>query len=121
MIVIFDLVLQLQSSPWYHGSITRSKAEDILNEGGNEGSFIVRAGLDEGEFYISVIAPEGGPRIRHMAVNRRASSFVAVCGPFADAMAFTTFHELVEYLQSTPTHYDGIASDLLLKDYVEKK
>ena len=91
-----------------------------MNEGGNEGLFIVRAGLDEGEFYISVIAPEGGPKICHIAVNRLGNDFVAVCGPSGDAIAFSTFHELVEYLRSTPTHYEGIPSDLLLKNYVEK-
>ena len=117
--LVCDL-FQLESSPWYHGFITRSEAEDILNDSVPVGTFVVRAGAKEGEFYISARASGGGPKIRHIEVNRQDDGFVAVCGPFADAEVFTTFDDLIKYLRSTPTHFEGFDSDLTLKDFVKK-
>jgi hypothetical protein len=113
-------VFQLETAPWFHGSISRSKAEDILGRKESDGSYLVRAGLDKGEFYISTRTSEDGPKYRHVAVNRHDDCFVAICGPETQAMQFTTFNELLEYLRSTPTHVDGTDSELLLKDYIGK-
>ena len=113
--------LSLLDSPWYHGSVSRVKAEELLERNDDEGSFLVRGGLEDGEFYISIRGSEEGPNFHHMAVNRHQNSFVAVCGPKADAMEFTTFQELIDYLRSTPTRSEGVDQDILLKDYVEKK
>lgn len=85
-----------------------------------EGSFLVRAGPDKGEFYVSAKTSEDGSKCRHIAVNRHSDSFVAVCGPESEAMNFTTFHELLQYLRSTPTRFEGDGSELLLNDYIEK-
>lgn len=110
------LVLQIKSAPWFHGMITRTKAEDILNSKKTLGSFLVRAGLEKGEFYVSV---SGGRKIRHVTVHRLDNSFVAICGPNADAMRFSTFYELLDYLRSTPIRFDDDGTYLLLKDFVK--
>ncbi|XP_028398312.1 protocadherin Fat 4-like [Dendronephthya gigantea] len=113
-----DFMNELETAPWFHGSISRSKAEDILGTQDSDGSYLVRAGIDKGEFYISVRLSEDS--MNHIAVNRRDDSFVAVCGPDAEAMKFTTFHELLEYLKSTPTRLEGSDDELLLKEYIKK-
>ena len=84
----------------------------------SDGSYLVRAGIDKGEFYISVRASEDNTS--HIAVNRRDDCFVAVCGPDAEVVKFTTFHELLENLKSTPTRLEGSDSELLLKEYIKK-
>ena len=84
------------------------------------GTFIVRSGLKETEFYLSVKAPEGGPKVRHIEVDRYKDDFVAVLGTSEDAMGFPTFRKLIDYLRSTPIHYDGCENDVLLTDYVDR-
>ena len=86
----------------------------------SDGSYLVRAGLDMGEFYISTRTSDDAAKYRHIAVNRHDDCFVAVCGPESQAMKFSTFNKLLEYLQSTPTHFEGTDSELLLTDYIEK-
>lgn len=81
-----------------------------------EGSYLVRAGVDSGEFYVSAKMSEDESKYRHIAVNRHDDCFVAVCGPESQAMKFTTFHELLDYLRSTPTRFEGTDTELLLKD-----
>jgi hypothetical protein len=85
-----------------------------------DGSYLVRAGIDKGEFYVTARISDDGSKYRHIAVNRHDDCFVAVCGPEVQAMEFTTFHELLEYLRSTPTRFEDTDSELLLKDYIGK-
>ena len=110
----------METAPWFHGSISRSKAENILATKETDGLYLVRSGLDKGEFYISMRTSTDEPKYRHVAVNRHNGCFVAICGPETEAMQFTTFNELLEYLRSTPTHLEGTETELLLKDYIGK-
>ena len=82
------------------------------------GTFIVRSGLKDTEFYISVRAPEGDPKVHHIEVDRYQNDFVASLGD--DALGFATFGKLIEYLRSTPIHFEGCENDLLLTDYVDR-
>ena len=91
-----------------------------MKHGDSDGSYLVRAGVDTGEFYISARTSDDEPKYHHIAVNRHDDCFVAVCGPESQAIKFTTFHELLDYLRSTPTRFDGSDSELLLKDGVGK-
>lgn len=116
--LLHSFIFKIESSPWYYGIISRYKAEDILNDGNPVGSFLVRGGIKKGEFYISVKAPEGGPPVLHIEVDRYEDEFVAVCGSSPDPVEFPTFNQLIEYLQSAPIHYEGFASDIVLKDFV---
>ena len=84
------------------------------------GTFIVRSGLKETEFYISVRAPEGGPKVRHIEVDRYQNDFVAALGSNDDAIGFATIGKLIEYLRSTPIHFDGFENDVLLTDFVDR-
>ena len=115
-----DYMSELETAPWFHGSISRSKAENILATKETDGLYLVRSGLDQGEFYISMRTSKDGPKYRHVAVNRHDGCFVAICGPETEAMQFTTFNELLNYLRSTPTHLEGTDTELLLKEYVGK-
>ncbi|CAB3986052.1 protocadherin Fat 4-like [Paramuricea clavata] len=115
-----DYMNELETAGWFHGSISRNKAEDILEMKETGGSYLVRAGIDKGEFYVTARISDDGSKYRHIAVNRHDDCFVAVCGPEAQAMKFTTFHELLEYLRSTPTRFEDTDSELLLKDYIGK-
>ena len=115
-----DYMSELETAPWFHGSISRTKAENILATKETDGLYLVRSGLDKGEFYISMTTSQDEPKYRHVAVNRHDGCFVAICGPETEAMQFTTFNELLEYLRSTPTHLEGTERELLLKDYIGK-
>ena len=108
----------MELSEWFHGSISRSKAEDLLGE--SEGAFIVRAGLNEGEFYLSVRVPGEGPKYRHIPVNRRDNSFPVMCGADLETRTFDTFSELISYMKFKPTNFPE-SGELMLKDYIEKK
>ena len=109
---------QLETAAWYHGSITRSKAEDLLDATEDQGTFLVRSGMDMGEFYISVRTPNAEPKFRHICVNRRGENFVAMCE--SEAQNFSTFTELVEYLRTNPTKMEGISEEVILKDHISK-
>lgn len=85
-----------------------------------DGSYLVRSGVDKGEFYVSARTFEDASKYRHIAVNRHDDSFVAVCGPDAEAMKFATFNKILEYLKSTPTRFEGSDSKFLLKDFISK-
>ena len=84
------------------------------------GAFLVRSGLKETEFYLSVRGPEGGPNVRHIEVDRYKNDYVAVLGTSDDAIGFATFGKLIEYLRSTPIHYEGFENDILLTEYVDR-
>ena len=90
----------------------------MLDTTSNEGTFLVRSGLDMNEFYISVRTPNAEPKFRHISVHRRGENFVAVCG--SEARNFTTFNELVEHLRANPTKMEGISEDVILTDHVTK-
>ena len=90
----------------------------MLDGTDKEGTFLVRSGLDMGEFYISVRTPNAEPKFRHICVSRRGEDFVAMCGP--ETRNFTTFNELVEYLRANPTKMEGISEELILKDHIAK-
>ena len=84
------------------------------------GAYIVRSGQRETEFYLSVRAPEGGPKVRHIEVDRYEDDFVAVLGDSDDALGFATFGKLLEYLRSTPTTFEGCENDLILTEFVDR-
>lgn len=86
----------------------------------NEGTFLVRSGLDMGEFYISVRTPNADPKFRHIPVNRRGDSFVVVCGEDGTPQTFTTFNGLVGHLRANPAHIEGLTENVLLSDHISK-
>lgn len=116
----FHLTVQVENSPWYYGKISRERAEEILSARVPAGSFIVRSGIRDTEFYISVRVAEGNPDVRHIEVDRYKNDFVAVLETNDDAMGFPTFGKLIEYLRSTPIHFDGCENGVLLKEWVDR-
>ena len=113
-----DFMEEIKNSPWYYGRISREKSQEILNDNVSPGTFIVRSGLKESEFYISVRVEEPDSKVRHIEVDRYQNDFAAALGD--QSMSFATFGQLLDYLQSTPIHFEGCEHDVLLKDYVDR-
>ncbi|XP_046841284.1 uncharacterized protein LOC124435392 [Xenia sp. Carnegie-2017] len=111
-------ITKLDSFDWFHGNISRAKAEDLLEASDTEGIFLVRAGFDDSELYISVYMPDAEPKFRHITVKQQEDSFVMVCN--SDTRNFTTFQELIKHLRENPTKMDGFDDFITLKDHIDK-
>ena len=82
----------LSNEPWYHGRISRSDAEQILNiSGGMDGCFLVRDSLTvSGEYVLSLCHQN---RRYHYMISRHPDGTVAI----QDGVKFDSPVDLVHY------------------------
>ncbi|XP_043925272.1 tyrosine-protein kinase ITK/TSK [Protopterus annectens] len=62
----------LHKYQWYNGTMARSRAEQLLNNEGKEGAFIVRDSKQPGMYTVSVYSKAGrdtGPAIKHYHIK----------------------------------------------------
>ncbi|XP_051539530.1 SH2 domain-containing protein 4A-like [Myxocyprinus asiaticus] len=86
-------------APWFHGIITREKAEEMLNEG-EAGHFLVRVSERIFGYVLSYRSKEG---IKHLLIDASESCYMLL----GDHIKFTSLTELVEYHQVEPLSPSG--------------
>ncbi|XP_051972453.1 SH2 domain-containing protein 4A-like [Xyrauchen texanus] len=86
-------------APWFHGIITREKAEELLNEG-EAGHFLVRVSERIFGYVLSYQSKEG---IKHLLIDTSESCYMML----GDHIKFTSLTELVEYHQVEPLSPSG--------------
>ncbi|XP_037532531.1 tyrosine-protein phosphatase non-receptor type 6 [Nematolebias whitei] len=82
---------------WYHGHLPGPKAEKLLNERNESGTFLVRESLSKpGDFVLSVLTDEisktGGKRVSHIKIMCQNDRYTV-----GGSDMFDTLADLVEY------------------------
>ncbi|XP_051541195.1 SH2 domain-containing protein 4A-like [Myxocyprinus asiaticus] len=90
---------QSRIAPWFHGIISREKAEELLNEG-EAGHFLVRVSEKIFGYVLSYRSKEG---IKHLLIDASENCYMLL----GDHIKFTTLTELVEYHQVEPLSPSG--------------
>ena len=105
-----DLIDTLDKYPWYHGKISRIRADIILNSGIN-GSFLVRESETNADQLSLCI--RFGERAYHYKIMKNSNGGLYI----SDVMMFTTLAELVHHHSQhtyglvTTLHYPAPKSD----------
>ncbi|XP_053202745.1 cytoplasmic protein NCK2-like [Panonychus citri] len=86
----------LQSRPWYFGSISRSNCDQMLNEGGIDGDFLIRdSETNYGDFSVSLKAPG---RNKHFRVHFENGVYCI------GQRRFNSLDELIEHYKKAPIY-----------------
>ncbi|CAN0210315.1 unnamed protein product [Lampetra planeri] len=86
--------IEMKPHPWFHGRISRAKAEELLASQRNDGAFLVRESESSpGDFSLSV---KFGNDVQHFKVLRDGAGKY-----FLWVVKFNSLNELVDYHRST--------------------
>ena len=86
-----DRAVSEMEEVWYHPSLSRSDAEQMLLRRGRKGSFLIRPSQkDQDDFSVSV---HGGKHIKHFKVKYHAAKSIFVFGE----RTFNSLGKLVEF------------------------
>ena len=102
--------------PWFFGSISRLEAEKFLSNHGKVGAFLIRNAAASGaeDVCLSVLAPEGGPRFRHLLVVHNDASLYKISSLPAESEAFSSLTELVEFYSKNQIHFQDSGPSVTL-------
>ncbi|XP_070609145.1 phosphatidylinositol 3,4,5-trisphosphate 5-phosphatase 1 isoform X2 [Erythrolamprus reginae] len=81
---------------WYHGSITRSKAEDLLSKIGKDGSFLVRASESVSSAYALCLLYRNCVYTYRILPNKENKLVIQACEG-VPVQYFNTLDELIEF------------------------
>ncbi|XP_058044701.1 phosphatidylinositol 3,4,5-trisphosphate 5-phosphatase 1 [Ahaetulla prasina] len=81
---------------WYHGSITRSKAEDLLSKVGKDGSFLVRASESVSSAYALCLLYRNCVYTYRILPNKENKLVIQACEG-VPVQYFNTLDELIEF------------------------
>ncbi|XP_050528711.1 cytoplasmic protein NCK1-like [Daktulosphaira vitifoliae] len=96
----------LVGKPWYYGAITRSQCDTILNNGGQDGDFLVRdSETNAGDYSVSLKAPG---RNKHFRVHVEGALYCI------GQRKFHTLDQLVDHYQRAPIYTNKQGEKLFL-------
>ncbi|KAK9401010.1 phosphatidylinositol 3-4-5-trisphosphate 5-phosphatase 1 [Crotalus adamanteus] len=81
---------------WYHGSITRSKAEDLLSKVGKDGSFLVRASESVSSAYALCLLYQNCVYTYRILPNKENKLVIQACEG-VPVQYFNSLDELIEF------------------------
>lgn len=96
----------LIGKPWYYGSITRSQCDNVLNQHGHDGDFLIRdSETNMGDYSVSLKAPG---RNKHFRVHVEGALYCI------GQRKFHTLDQLVDHYQRAPIYTNKQGEKLYL-------
>lgn len=93
----------------------------LLDDNVPVGTFLIRKGLQSGEYILTVKSPEGGPSHRHLIIKHTSKEKLEVqFGSMPLSLEFDSINDVIEHFQSTPIEFGGDVPDVELANGCSK-
>jgi len=93
----------------------------LLDDKVPAGTFLIRKGIQSGEYVLTVKSPEGGPSHRHLIIKHtNKDNFEVQFGSMPLPLEFDSVNDVIEHFQSAPIEFGADVPDVKLGDPCSK-
>ena len=99
---------------YYHGNMSAGGAEKLLSQCSEPGVFLLYTNTEQ-LLTFAVLAPAGGPGVRHFSLTKSNGKFTAQPGD-ADSVTFDSINKVMEHFSVHSISFDETEPEVILRE-----